>query len=309
MDALAAEVDIPPPPSPRHGTIEVELRSLDRSYAHLRVRDRSAQARLCTSLGMQGQRHPVLVVRREAARYVLIDGHLRVDGLVRLGRDTVMAQVLEMSESEALSYCYRMQTAGHRSALEDGWLVAELHEQGQSLTQIGDALDRSVSWVSRRLGLSRALPEKASSAVRQGVVPAHGAMKSLLPLARANKAHCARLCEQLGQTRLSTRQLGQIYGAYRRGDAEQRERIANAPLLFLEAKRAIERAEPEGAACALVRALDGASLALVRAADSARRAWSLEPPSLSSAPVEQAGARCTQAYEALVRHLEEPCAD
>jgi hypothetical protein len=134
-------------------------------------------------------------------------------------------------------------------------------------------------------------------------------MKSLVPLARANKVHCDRLSEQLGDARLSTRQLGQIYAAYRAGDAEQRERIANAPLLFLEAKQAITRPEPDGAAGALVRALDAASLSLKRAADSANRAWQLDPPSLSSAAVERAGARCTDVYEALMRQLEEPDAD
>lgn len=310
MDALPAALEpAPPSASPRHGPIDVELRCLERSYAHLRVLDPRVQARLSASLSLEGQRHPVLVVRREVARYVLIDGYHRVDGLARLGRDTVVALVLAMSEPEALSYCHRMQSAGHRSALEDGWLVAELHQRGQSLTQIGQGLDRSVSWVSRRLGLSRALPEKASAVVRRGGVPAHGAMKSLVPLARANEVHCERLCDQLGEARLSTRQLGQIYAAYRAGDAEQRERIANAPLLWLEAKRAITRPEPDGAAGALVRALEAASLSLQRAADSARRAWRLDPPSLSNAAVERAGARCTHAYEALVRHLEEPDAD
>lgn len=230
MDALPAALDITPPPSPRHGTIDVELRGLACSYAHLRVLDARAQARLCTSLAMQGQRHPVLVVRRKAGRYMLIDGYLRVDGR-----------------------CWRTRPRPCR-----------------------------------------------------GVVRAHGAMKSLLPLARANKAHCERLCEQLGDTRLSMRWLGHLYAAYRAGGAEQRERIANAPLLFLEAKRAITRAEPDGAGGVLVRALDSASLALVRTADSAKRAWNLEPPSLFRAPVERAVSRWAHAYEALVRHVEEP---
>lgn len=310
MDALAAALDMAPESaSPCRGTLDIELRCLDRSYAHLRVLDPRVRARLCASLSLEGQRHPVLVVGRELGRYVLIDGYHRVDGLVRLGHDTVKALLLDMSEPEALSYCHRMQSAVQRSALEDGWLVAELHQQGQSLAQIGQALNRSTSWVSRRLGLARALPEKASAVVRRGAIPAHGAMKSLVPLARANKVHCERLCEQLGDARLSTRQIGQIYAAYRAGDVEQRERIANAPLLFLEAKRAITRLEPDGAAGALVHALDAASLSLQRAADSARRAWRLEPPSLSNAAVERAGARCTHAYEELVRHLEEPDAD
>ena len=36
------------------------------------------------------------------------------------------------------------------------------------------------------------------------------------------------------------------------------------------------------------------------------RAWSVEPPALTSTPVARALGRCTDAYEALVRHMEEP---
>jgi ParB-like nuclease domain len=288
------------------GPIEVEIACLDRNYAHLRVREAGVQARLCTSLSMHGQRHPVLVVRGEPGRYVLIDGYQRVSGLSQLARDTVLALVLDLREEQALMYCHRMQTSSHRSALEDGWLLAELCEHGQSLSQIAAGLDRSVSWVSRRLGLSRALPAKAVVAVRRGIVPAHGAMKSLVPLARANEAHCELLCERLGEQRLSSRQIGALYAAYKSGDAELRERIAEAPLLFLEAKRAITHPSPEGAAGVVVRDLHAACAALVRAQDSVLRAFRLDPSCLCNAAVERARTRCTNAYETLVRHLEEP---
>jgi hypothetical protein len=131
-------------------------------------------------------------------------------------------------------------------------------------------------------------------------------MKSLLPLARANRAQCETLCERLGSTRLSTRQLASLYAAWRAGSAEQRERITQAPLLFLEAKRAASRELPDGAAGVVVRLLDGARTALDRAGEGALRAGHLDPSALSSVPVERALGRCTDAYETLVRHLEEP---
>lgn len=291
----------------RAGAIEVEIRLVDRSYVHLRVCASAAQqARLVASLSLHGQRHPVLVVGRGGGRYALIDGHRRVDGLEKLGRDTVTALVLEIEEPDALAYCHRMEATGRRSALEDGWLVTELRELGRSPGEIGTALDRSPSWVSRRLALARALPDKATEAVRVGIVPAHGAMKSLVPMARANRSHCEVLCERLGDGRVSTRQLGALYAAWRAGDAEQRARIIASPRLFLEAARAVTPTRPDGVAGVLVRDLDAARAALARATDGAMRAWSIEPPALSSAPVARALGRCTDAYEALVRHMEEP---
>jgi hypothetical protein len=125
-------------------------------------------------------------------------------------------------------------------------------------------------------------------------------------LARANRAHCDRLCERLADAHLSTRQLGALYAAWRAGDATTRERIVEEPLLFLKAKEAITRHPPAGMAGALVRDIDAARAALVRAADAVGRAWSIELTALSTAPVESALDRCTEAYEALLRRVEEP---
>jgi len=298
-----------PPPTAVTGAIEIEIRLIDGAYAHLRIRQRSVLARLLSSLASEGQHHPVLVVRRDAGGYALIDGYGRVEALRRLGRDTVMALVVGLSEPQALAYCYRMQGESRRSVLEEGWLVAELIEQGQPLRQIGAVLGRSASWVSRRLGLSRSLPDNAAEAVRRGAVSAHGAMKSLLPLARANKAHCDRLCERLGQARVSSRQLGALYAAWRAGDAEQRGRIIESPLLFFKAKEAVAPTQPAGMAGELVRDIEAACAALLRAGNTAGRAWSIDIAALSSTPVERALGRCTDAYEALSRHIEQPHAE
>ena len=199
-----------------------------------------------------------------------------------------------------------MESTGRRSALEEGWLVAELLAQGQRLAEVGAALGRSPSWLSRRLGLARALPEQATEAVRRGVIPAHGAMKSLLPLARANRAHCERLCERLGATRVSTRQLGLLYATWRAGDALCRARVVEEPLLLLKAKEASAREPPGAMTGVLVRALESARTALLRAGDHVVSAGRIELAVLSAAPVERALERCTEAYEALVRHTQEP---
>ena len=296
----------PLPAATKIGAVELEIRLLDRAYAHLRIREPPALARLMASLANDGQPSPVLVVEREAGRYVLIDGDDRIEALVRLGRDTVTALVLGLTEPQALSYCYRMQGEGRRSALEEGWLVAELQEHGFSPGQISTVLGRSTSWVSRRLGLARLLPDRAADAVRRGVVPPHGAMKSLLPLARANKAHCERLCERLGGARVSSRQLGALYAAWRSGDALLRERLLDSPLLFLKATEAVTRPPLSGVTGVLVREIEAAREALSRAADTVVRAWGIDATALANVPVTAAVDRCTEAYEALLRRLEEP---
>jgi len=104
-----------------------------------------------------------------------------------------------------------------------------------------------VSWVSRRLALVEELPATIQDHVRRGALPAHAAMKHLVPLARANAEACARLVAAIAGHGLTNRQIGQLYAAWRDGLPAVRERVLDAPLLFLKARHALSPApEDEG---------------------------------------------------------------
>jgi ParB-like chromosome segregation protein Spo0J len=84
-----------------------------------------------------------------------------------------------------------MQTAEPETALEQSWLLAELHERfGFSREELARRFGHSVSWVSRRLALVHELPEVIQEQVRRGEMGAHGAAKYLVPLGRANPPAC-----------------------------------------------------------------------------------------------------------------------
>ncbi len=240
--------------------MELELHQLEMKYERLRIVDLGRQARLVASLTEHGQQSPVLVTSAVTNRYVLIDGYQRVAALRRLGSDLVEAVVLEMSEEEALIFCHRQQQASGRSALEDGWLIRELVELfGLSLQEVGVKLGRSKSWVSRRLGLVRELPDAVQELVRAGRLCAHAAMKYLVPLARANRKDCIRLAEGIRGRRLSAREVRDLYVAWKLADDEERRRIVDNPLLYLKAAEEVSRpaADPEEAKReALLRDMD-----------------------------------------------------
>ncbi|MFH1436192.1 MAG: ParB N-terminal domain-containing protein [Pseudomonadota bacterium] len=225
--------------------MELEFHQIALRYEKLRVRDRGRQARLTASLVEHGQLSEVLVVKGAGGRYVLIDGYRRVEALARLGHDTVRAMVLSMGEKEALMYLYRMEAGARRSALEDGWLLSELCEAHRiSQDQLAVQMQRSVSWVSRRLALVKVLPEHIQQLVRKGKLCAYAAGKYLVPLARAKPEHCEKLVEGIKDQGLSTRQIGALYAAWRESGAKQRERIAQQPALFLRAQDEIARCDP-----------------------------------------------------------------
>ena len=238
------------------GTSEIELHLLDLAYADLRVVDGRRVARLAADLGGDGQRQPVLVVERDG-RFVLIDGYFRVWALKRIGRDTVLAMTVAMSERDALLYAFRTVAGRRRCALEDGWFLRELIERfAMKQTELALVIGRSTSFVSRRLALVVNLPESIQKAVRDGKIGPHAAEKSLVPLARANREHAERLVANLDALRPTTRQIATLFTAWREGDREVRERIVNQPALFLKAEAAEDIPLKDDPIADLVRAIE-----------------------------------------------------
>lgn len=234
--------------------MKLEFHQLDRRYEHLRARNPERQRRLMTSLAASGQQTPIIVVA-VSDRYRVIDGHKRVAALEQLGRDTVEAIVWDMNEADALVLDRSMRFSEQETALEQGWLLQELEQRfGYSLEDLARRFDRSVSWVSRRLALVEQLPETVQQRVRAGEISAHVAMKYLAPVARANANDCQRMAEVFSKHRLSSRQAGELYAAWRDASASIRQRILDSPELFLKAHQQVSP-QPESPSEELLRDL------------------------------------------------------
>lgn len=228
-------------------TEEVNLADLDLRHEKLRARSPAAEKKLLVSLGETGQQSPVIVVRGKAGRYVVIDGHKRVRALRKLKADVVKAIVWDVGEEDALTAHYRMSRQGGLSAVEEGWLVAELHRAGKwSLGRIAERLVKSRSWVSRRLSLAEELPEWIGGAVGRGEIGAHAAVSSLVPLTRGNRGDGKTLVEKICGLGLTSRQIKELCDAYRAADSAVRKRIVADPALFLRARAAAQAGKPEG---------------------------------------------------------------
>jgi ParB/RepB/Spo0J family partition protein len=241
--------------------MDLEFHQLDLRYEGLRVRRPERERRLLASLAERGQQVPIVVIAlaEEPNRYLVIDGYKRIRALQRLGHDTVRATVWDMDETEALVLDRSLRTAEGETALEQGWLLAELHRSfGLSLDDLARRFDRSVSWVSRRLALVQELPESVQREVRSGKIGAHAAMKYLVPMARAKRYDCERLAEEIARNKFSTHEVGLLYAAWRNGPPSVRERLIEDPKLFLRARRELEEEEPVAVRAAeeLLRDLD-----------------------------------------------------
>lgn len=219
---------------------DLEIAQLQRRYTGLRVMDPGRVSRLAAAIAEEGQRSPVLVVGD-----VLIDGYHRVQALQELGRDLVSGVSIELSEADALVLAWRFETGRRKTAIEEGWFLAELLEtHGRTQATLAKELRRSRGWVSERLALVRVLPESVQSAVREGRVPPNAAMKSLVPMARLDRDGCARMVTALDAP-VSVRQVERLHAAWRKAEPIGQERILDNPMLLLQAEEAVSVVAPD----------------------------------------------------------------
>ncbi len=227
--------------------MELEFHQLDLRYEGLRVRRAEREHRLLAALAECGQQVPIVVVTLggEPEHFLVIDGYKRIRALKRLGRDTVSATVWEMGEAEALVLERSLRTQEGETALEQGWLLAELHERfGLSLEELARRFERSVSWVSRRLGLVKELPESVQQWVRRGQIGAHLATKYLVPMARAKPRDCEHLAAAVAKEKFTSQEVATLYAAWRDGPRRLRSLVLENPKLFLRAHQEFKREEP-----------------------------------------------------------------
>jgi len=227
--------------------MKLEFHQLNRRYEHLRVKSAEEQRRLLASLAASGQQIPIVVVAisENPDGYLVIDGYKRIAALEQLGHDTVEAVIWPMGECEALVLEHSMRLSPRDTALEQGWLLQELRERfAYSLDDLARRLDRSVSWVCRRLALVELLPQVIQQTVRVGEISAQIAMKYLVPVARVNTDDCQRMADAFRKHRFTTRQAHELYTAWRDASPQIRQRILDDPQLFLKAQQQVEPQPP-----------------------------------------------------------------
>jgi ParB/RepB/Spo0J family partition protein len=262
--------------------MELEFHQLDRRYEGLRTTSPKRDSQVLASLDRHGQQLPVVVVAGgDDGRYILVDGYKRVRGLVKLRRDTVRATCWDLSEADALLLERLMQTSSGGSALEQAWLLRELRDRFDlTVEELARRFDRSMSWVSGRLGLVGELPEPIQQEVRRGRLVPHAAMKYLLPLSRAHRQGAVELAAAIAPLWPSSRQTEALCVAFARGNAEGRQYLLRHPEEFLRAREGVDRSLPVGAGELLLQDLDmlGGLARRARARVGAGAVRELTPP-------------------------------
>lgn len=222
---------------------EIEIGRLDLRYVHTRIQRVERVSTLISSMERFGQILPVIVLREATESLVLIDGYQRVKALERSGRDTVIAEIWECKEEEALVEVLARVHSRKWEFLEEAALLWELHHRYHlSQSRIASRLGRKQGWVSGRLALYEALSEDLLESIRKGAISSWTATRVIVPIARAIPEHGKMLLRNLSKASLTTREMILWFRHYQKANRQQRENMVGAPQLFLKALRAREEA-------------------------------------------------------------------
>jgi ParB family transcriptional regulator, chromosome partitioning protein len=220
---------------------EVEIVHLHLRYAHTRIYRPERVYALASSIERFGQILPVIVLREGVNSFVLIDGYLRVKAMGRCMRDTVIAEIWECKEEEALVEVLARAHSRKWDLLEEAALLRELHDQYHlSQSRIASLVGRKQGWVSGRLALYHALSEDLLELVQKGSISTWAATRVIAPIARAMPEHGKALSDNLSKASLSTRELALFFHHYQKANRKQRENMVREPFLFLKALHARE---------------------------------------------------------------------
>ena len=223
-------------------TKEIEIGQVILRYGHTRVHRPEIASSLMNSIERFGQRIAVITVRESDVSFVLIDGYLRVAALKRCGKDTVVAEIWQCNEQDALIRVLMKNQERRWEVLEEALLIRELMEYYQmSQPRIAQLMGRNQSWISRRIALVYALPDEILGFVQKGYISTWAATRVLVPMARAIPDHAKALAENLIKEPISTRGLMELYHHYQRSNRQLRDRIVKSPGLFLKALHTTEQ--------------------------------------------------------------------
>jgi len=209
--------------------------SLDLSLCRLRQLPDATVEQMAASLRSKGQLSPVVAAEQDGV-LVLIDGFVRQMAAARLGLDSVLVEVVQLSPIQMKAQVYLRNRDRGMCLIEECRLVAELCEtDGLSQVEVADLLERHKSWVCRRLGLHRSLSRRLWDDASVGLL-AGGSLRRLARLPARNQEELWAVAQR---DDLKAHELSALADLWRRAeDREARQYLLDNPRGAVELFRA-----------------------------------------------------------------------
>jgi hypothetical protein len=207
---------------------EVELTSLDLRYESLRMKNRSQEGRILSSIAERGIEEALEGVGTDGAR-VLLNGFKRYRCARKLGIATVPYASLGEDEAAGIVALLRISNTRSLGILEQAGFIDELRSaQNLSVAEIAELLSRSKGWVSMRVGLIGEMTPAIRRKLFSGGFPIYPYMYTLRQFMRMNavsKREIEGFVVALSGRNLSVRDIEGLAHGYFRGPDTFREQI------------------------------------------------------------------------------------
>jgi predicted transcriptional regulator len=228
---------------------EVEISCLDLRYERLRMKNRTQEGRLLSSIAERGIDEALEGVDTNGA-CVLLNGFKRHRCARKLGIEIVPYTSLGADEATGIVALLRIPKTKRLNILEQAGFIDELRTlQSMSMAEISELLSRSKSWVSMRVGIISEMTATIRRKLFSGAFPAYPYLYTLRPFMRMNsvsKQQIERFVVALSGKNLSVREIEQLAHGYFRGPDSFREQIESGNIaLPLERIRQVPD-DPDG---------------------------------------------------------------
>jgi len=167
---------------------EAETTQIDRRYEEFRLKNKTDELILLSSILENGIRDPLQCVIDSKDNFILLDGFKRLICAIKLKIHTVPVVSLGCDEADGILQLVRLSNARSLNILEQSALVDQLKSNhGMRVKQIAHYLERSPAWVSVRLGMIQEMTPIVRKAVFSGQFPVRAYMYNLRTFTRVNK--------------------------------------------------------------------------------------------------------------------------
>ena len=184
--------------------------ALDLSLSRLRQLPAATVDRMQESLRNKGQLSP-LVAGCHEGRLMLVDGFVRQLAAERLGLESVLVEVVDLSPTQMKAQVYLRNRERGLRLIEECRLVRELVEVDRlSQVEVSDLLERHKSWVCRRLALSREVSPHLLENLSVGLL-GEGSLRKLAQLPARNQEELWAVCQRDGLSAPDLRSLAELW--------------------------------------------------------------------------------------------------
>ena len=282
--------------------------ALDLSLGRLRQLPESAILEKIASLRSKGQISPLVAAAQDGV-LVLIDGFVRRLAAVRLGLDSVLVEIVELSPVQMKAQIYLRNRERGLMLLEECRLVRELADaDGLDQVDIAALLERHKSWVCRRLALYRSLSPHLLCDLSLGLLGA-GSLRRLAQLPPRNQEELVAVARR---DTLGSRDTSALVELWRRApDTDARRYLLEQPRAALELSRggrvtSVEPRLPDDArrVHSALNTLTGVALRVYRGVHDGPCAAPAEGLDLLRQALREADEHCSKAIGAVGRWLQ-----